>query len=57
MGAHQSLLAALGHWQLYGYGSWVIADPETDAYLGRTGFLFAPGWEEPEGPKYIELDN
>lgn len=47
-GAHQSLLSGLGHWVLYGYGSWHIADKNTDAYLGRTGFIFAPGWEEPE---------
>jgi RimJ/RimL family protein N-acetyltransferase len=48
MGAHQSLLAGVGHWDIYGYGSWVIADRQTNAWLGRTGFLFAPGWHEPE---------
>lgn len=48
LGAHRSLLSGFGHWALYGYGSWHIADRDTDAYLGRTGFLFAPGWEEPE---------
>lgn len=48
LGSHQSLLAAIGHWAIYGFGSWHIADRDTDAYLGRTGFLFAPGWEEPE---------
>ncbi len=48
VGAHQSLLAMIGHWAIYGYGSWAITDRKTGAYLGRTGFMFAPGWDEPE---------
>ncbi|MBD3664656.1 GNAT family N-acetyltransferase [Sulfitobacter aestuariivivens] len=48
LGSAMSLNATIGHWAVHGFGSWHIADPETDAYLGRTGFIMAPGWEEPE---------
>lgn len=43
-----TLNATAGQWLLHGFGSWHIADRDSDAYLGRTGFLFAPGWQEPE---------
>lgn len=43
-----SLSATIGHWALHGFGSWFIADRETGVWLGRTGFIMAPGWEEPE---------
>ena len=43
-----SMNAVFGHWVLHGFGAWYIVDRETDAYLGRTGFIMAPGWEEPE---------
>ena len=48
LGSAMSMNATFGLWALYGYGSWFIADRDSDAYLGRTGFLMAPGWEEPE---------
>ena len=32
------ILAYAGHWSLLGFGYWAIADRETDAYLGETGF-------------------
>ncbi|WP_299566326.1 GNAT family N-acetyltransferase [uncultured Sulfitobacter sp.] len=45
---HRAMLSTIGSWALRGYGMWHIADLETDAYLGATGILFAPGWDEPE---------
>ncbi|MGJ8545831.1 MAG: GNAT family N-acetyltransferase [Sulfitobacter sp.] len=48
LGSAMSLNAIFGQWALQGFGSWVIADRDSDAYLGRTGFILAPGWEEPE---------
>lgn len=43
-----TLAATIGHWAIKGFGSWHIADRETDAFWGRTGFIDMPGWEEPE---------
>lgn len=48
MGSFRALNAMLGHWITRGFGSWLIADRDTDAFLGRTGFIDAPGWQEPE---------
>ncbi|MFK7751511.1 MAG: GNAT family N-acetyltransferase [Sedimentitalea sp.] len=47
-GAFRSLNATIGHWVTRGFGSWHIADAQNDAYLGRVGFIEAPGWDEPE---------
>ena len=43
-----TLQANIGHWAVHGFGSWHIADKSDDSWLGRTGFLMFPGWEEPE---------
>lgn len=48
LGASLRLNATIGHWAIRGFGSWHIADRNTGAWLGRTGFMFAPGWAEPE---------
>ena len=48
VGASLRLYATLGQWIAQGYGSWHIVDRETDQWLGRTGFIFAAGWTEPE---------
>jgi RimJ/RimL family protein N-acetyltransferase len=48
MEAHRRILGPFGSWALRGHGLWFIADKETDAYLGSTGILFGPGWDEPE---------
>jgi RimJ/RimL family protein N-acetyltransferase len=37
-----------GLWVLHGAGHWTIADPATDAFLGRMGFLFWDGQPAPE---------
>lgn len=30
---------SFGHWALLGYGYWVLADKQTDVYLGEVGLL------------------
>ena len=35
-----------GHWGLLGYGMWALADKESDALVGRVGFLHPPGWPD-----------
>lgn len=47
-GVHSAVLSTIGSWALRGFGFWQIADKQTDAWLGATGILFAPGWDEPE---------
>ncbi len=42
------LSAIIGQWWLRGYGSWLVADRDTDAPLGIVGILRPPGWPEPE---------
>lgn len=44
----KGLLAQYGHWVLRGYGFWMIADRQTDAPLGKCGFINNDGWDEPE---------
>lgn len=38
----------IGHWQLRGYGRWMVADKATDAPLGVVGLMFPVDWPEPE---------
>ena len=42
------LCALAGHWQLRGYGRWIVADRETDAPLGIVGLYHPEDWPEPE---------
>ncbi len=44
----QRLSALIGHWQLRGFGRWMITDKTTGAPLGVTGVYFPEGWPEPE---------
>jgi RimJ/RimL family protein N-acetyltransferase len=44
----QSFVSRLGHWMLNGYGLWHLTEKATGAFIGWTGFIFAPGWQEPE---------
>ncbi len=46
--AWRGFCGGLGHWVLRGYGMWLVADKKTDAALGRIGFIFHEGWDEPE---------
>ena len=40
--------AEIGHWQIRGYGMWMIHDRDTDATLGMAGGWFPAKWPEPE---------
>lgn len=46
--AFGALCALIGHWQVRGFGRWMIADPETDMPLGVVGPFYPEGWPEPE---------
>ncbi|MFN6977869.1 MAG: GNAT family N-acetyltransferase, partial [Gemmobacter sp.] len=46
--AFQQLCAIAGHWQMRGYGRWMVADRATDAPLGVVGPFMPVGWPEPE---------
>ena len=48
MGTWQSMVARIGHWSLNGYGLWHIVEKSSGAFLGWTGMIFAPAWNEPE---------
>jgi RimJ/RimL family protein N-acetyltransferase len=34
----------VGHWQLLGYGPWVVEEKATGQFVGRVGFLNPEGW-------------
>jgi ribosomal-protein-alanine N-acetyltransferase len=40
--------AIVGHWQLRGFGRWIVADAATDEALGVVGLFYPEGWPEPE---------
>lgn len=40
--------ALFGHWQVRGYGRWIVADRAEDRALGLVGLHFPEGWPEPE---------
>ena len=46
--AFDQLCSIIGHWQLRGYGRWLVADKTTDAPLGIVGLFYPEGWPEPE---------
>ena len=46
--AHERLAAIVGHWQLHGFGRWLVADRTTDEPLGVVGLMHPPDWPEPE---------
>lgn len=45
---HRALFANIGHWFLRGYGFWYVTPKGSDAPVGRVGFIYADGWDEPE---------
>jgi ribosomal-protein-alanine N-acetyltransferase len=47
-GAFDKLAAIVGHWQLRGYGRWMVADRDTDIPLGLVGIMYPDDWPEPE---------
>ena len=46
--AFLQLAALVGHWQLRGYGRWVVADKATDEAFGVVGLYYPADWPEPE---------
>jgi RimJ/RimL family protein N-acetyltransferase len=40
--------ALAGEWALRGYGTWALADRETDSFIGHAGFLHPADADEPE---------
>ncbi|QQA43431.1 GNAT family N-acetyltransferase [Pelagovum pacificum] len=42
------LCAIAGHWQIRGYGRWIVADKITDEPLGVVGPYKPEAWPEPE---------
>ncbi|TNF19452.1 MAG: N-acetyltransferase [Rhodobacteraceae bacterium] len=46
--AQRGFVSSLGHWLLRGYGMWVMALKSDDTPIGRMGFIFYEGWDEPE---------
>ncbi|MBS0125813.1 GNAT family N-acetyltransferase [Thetidibacter halocola] len=46
--AFDRLCALLGHWNLRGYGRWIVADRDSNAALGIVGPYFPMDWPEPE---------
>ena len=46
--AFDSFCEIAGHWDLRGYGRWLIADRDTDTALGVVGLFYPEDWPEPE---------
>jgi RimJ/RimL family protein N-acetyltransferase len=42
--AWRTVAMLLGHWQLLGYGQWVVIEKASGALVGRTGFWHSPDW-------------
>ena len=42
--AWRSLATLAGHWQLKGFGFWMMEEKETGELVGRTGLLQPEGW-------------
>ena len=45
--AWMQLAMLIGHWQLRGYGVWMVEDPG-GRFLGRVGLFQPDDWDEPE---------
>ena len=46
--AFDQLGELLGHWQLRGFGRWMVADKSSDAPFGVVGLFHPDDWPEPE---------
>ena len=46
--AHRSFCAMLGHWQLLGWGGFIVEERTTGAFVGRVGVSDWEGWPEAE---------
>jgi [ribosomal protein S5]-alanine N-acetyltransferase len=46
--AHRSLCAMVGHWQLLGWGNFLVEERDGERFVGRIGINAWEGWPEPE---------
>lgn len=46
--AWRSFAVELGHWQIHGFGMWIITRKGSDEGLGVVGLWFPEGWPEQE---------
>ena len=46
--AHRNLCAMLGHWQLRGWGNFLVEERDGGRLVGRVGINDWEGWPEPE---------
>jgi RimJ/RimL family protein N-acetyltransferase len=46
--AFEQMAALVGHWQVRGFGRWMVADKVTDTPLGVVGPFHPLDWPEPE---------
>lgn len=46
--AHRSFCAMIGHWQLRGWGGFLLEERTTANFVGRVGISDWEGWPEPE---------
>ena len=42
------LAMLIGHWQMRGYGTWMLEDPADGSFVGRVGLFHPAGWDEAE---------
>jgi RimJ/RimL family protein N-acetyltransferase len=42
------LAMLIGHWQMRGYGIWMLEDAGDGTFAGRVGLFHPPGWDEAE---------
>ena len=42
------LAMVIGHWQMRGYGAWMLEDPADGSFVGRVGLFHPAGWDEAE---------
>jgi RimJ/RimL family protein N-acetyltransferase len=47
-GAWRHLAIQIGHWQLRGFGYWVVVEKETNDFVGCAGLWQSAGWPELE---------
>lgn len=46
--AWRNIAMLVGHWQLRGFGSWVVEEPDAGIVIGRVGFWQPPSWADVE---------
>jgi RimJ/RimL family protein N-acetyltransferase len=46
--AWMHLAMLIGHWQMRGYGVWIVEDAGDGSFAGRVGLFHPAGWDEPE---------